>query len=330
MRTAYLAFTSRGKALADGLASRLGGTADRCTPPVTLDDWTCAHFDSCDALVFVGAAGIAVRAIAPYIKDKTTDPAVVVLDERAQFVIPILSGHIGGANALARDISVASGATPVITTATDINGVFAIDEWGRRNGCRVMNKEEIKRVSSALLNGNQIRICSEYPISGELPHGLVMTQAAPYDVYIGIHSPTIREHVLWLVPRIGILGVGCKKGIPDQMIGASIHQALREWSISELAVDGIATIDLKENEPGLRRYCDMHEYPLTVYTAEELKKAPGTFKASTFVQQVTGVDNVCERSAVLATGGGELVGWKTAFGGVTAALAVRDFHPRWN
>ena len=94
MRTASLAFTSRGKALADGLASRLGGTADRCTPPVTLDDWTCAHFDSCDALVFVGAAGIAVRAIAPYIKDKTTDPAVVVLDERAQFVIPILSGIV--------------------------------------------------------------------------------------------------------------------------------------------------------------------------------------------------------------------------------------------
>lgn len=330
MKTAYLSFTGKGKALADGLATRLGGTSDRCEPPVTLENWTRQHFESGQALVFVGAVGIAVRAIAPYIKDKTVDPAVVVVDERAQFVIPILSGHLGGANELAREISTASGATPVITTATDINGVFAFDEWGRRNGCRVMNKEEIKRISSSLLAGNTIRVCSEYVIEGTIPKGVALVNAAPYDVYIGLHTPTIKEHVLWLVPRIGVLGVGCKKAMPEQMIGASVHQALREWSISELAISSVATIDLKKDEPGLLGYCELHGFPLSTYSAEELQNAPGTFKKSAFVAQVTGVDNVCERSAVLGSDNGKLIGWKTAFGGVTAALAVRDFHPHWD
>ncbi len=330
MKTAYLAFTDKGKALADGLAARLGGTVQRCRPPVTLEEWTEKQFEFSDALVFVGATGIAVRAIAPYIKDKTVDPAVVVVDERAQYAIPILSGHIGGANALARDIATACGAIPVITTATDINGVFAFDEWGRRNGCRVMNKEEIKRVSAALLGGNRVRICSEFPIEGDVPAGVDVVQTAPYDVYLGIHTPTVREHVLWLVPRIGTLGIGCKKEMPDQMIGASVHQALRAWSISDLAVSNVATIDLKKDEPGLLSYCERHGYPITTYTAEELKDAPGTFKASAFVASVTGVDNVCERSAVLGSHNGELVGWKTAFGGVTAAFAVTDFHPKWD
>lgn len=330
MKTAYLSFTAKGKALADGLATRLGGTSDRCHPPITLDEWTQQHFHTGEALVFVGAVGIAVRAIAPYVKDKTTDPAVVVVDERARFVIPILSGHLGGANELAREISTASGATPVITTATDINGVFAMDEWGRRNGCRVMHKEEIKRVSASLLAGNTIRVCSEYPIEGTLPKGISMVNAAPYDVYIGLHTPTVKEHVLWLVPRIGVLGVGCKKAMPEQMIEASVYQALREWSISELAVSAVATIDIKKDEPGLLSYCERHGFPLMTYSAEELQNAPGHFKASAFVAQVTGVDNVCERSAVLGADNGQLVGWKTAFGGVTAALAVRDFHPKWD
>ena len=330
MKTAYLSFTSRGKALADGLAARLGGTSDRCRPPVTLEDWTSRHFQDCDALVFVGAAGIAVRAIAPYIHDKTTDPCVVVVDERAQYAIPILSGHIGGGNALAKEIGVACGAMPVITTATDINGVFAFDEWGRRSGCRVMNKEEIKRVSQALLSGDPVRVCTEFPIAGKVPTDVTLVNAAPYDVYIGIHTPTVREHVLWLVPRIGTLGVGCRKNVPEQMIGASIQQALREWSISELAVKDLATIDLKKTEEGLIRFCDQHDYELHTYSADELRKVPGTFKHSAFVANVTGVDNVCERSAVLGSDGGELVGWKTAFGGVTAALAIRAFHPTWD
>ena len=91
-------------------------------------------FSSSDALIFVGACGIAVREIAPYVRDKRTDPAVVCIDERARFAISLLSGHIGGANALTAELAEALGATPVITTATDVNGRFSVDAWAAQNG----------------------------------------------------------------------------------------------------------------------------------------------------------------------------------------------------
>ena len=141
MEIELLAFTDKGFALAERLAAVLGGRALRCNAPDSLAVWTQRAFSRAQALVFVGAAGIAVRAIAPYILHKAHDPAVVVVDECARFAVPILSGHLGGANALARRISACCGAAPVLTTATDANGVFAVDEWARLQGMRLLNPE---------------------------------------------------------------------------------------------------------------------------------------------------------------------------------------------
>ena len=152
MSRAYLAFTEKGMALAHRLARALPGSVSRCgAGGVRLAEWTGTQFAQADALIFVGAVGIAVRAIAPHLKSKTTDPAVVVLDECGRFAVPLLSGHLGGANALARALAEACGAIPVITTATDANGVFAVDEWAKAQGCAVLEPERIKLVSGALL-----------------------------------------------------------------------------------------------------------------------------------------------------------------------------------
>ena len=130
MNCAYLAFTAKGLALAQQLAQTCPGSVSRCgLGGVTLAGWTAQQFAAADALVFVGAAGIAVRAIAPHCQSKATDPAVVVLDECGRFAVPLLSGHLGGANDLACRLAAACGAVPVITTATDANGLFAVDEW---------------------------------------------------------------------------------------------------------------------------------------------------------------------------------------------------------
>ena len=138
MTCAYLAFTSKGLALARKLAAAQPGAVARCGENgVTLANWTAAQFAQSDAIVFVGAVGIAVRAIAPHCRSKATDPAVVVLDECGRFAIPLLSGHLGGANDLARRLAKACGAVPVITTATDANGVFAVDEWAKHQHCLV-------------------------------------------------------------------------------------------------------------------------------------------------------------------------------------------------
>mgnify|MGYP000757237686 CR=1 FL=1 len=139
MTRAYLAFTSTGLALARRLADALPGSVDRCgSGGVSLAGWTALQFAQSDALVFVGAVGIAVRAIAPHCRSKASDPAVVVLDECGRFAVPVLSGHLGGANDLARALAAVCGAVPVITTATDAHGIFAVDEWAKHQNCTVL------------------------------------------------------------------------------------------------------------------------------------------------------------------------------------------------
>ena len=129
-----------------------------------------AAFSEMDALIFVGAAGIAVREIAPYVRDKRTDPAVLSLDERANFVIPLLSGHIGGANALARRLAAALGATAVVTTATDVNGKFSVDTWAAEHGCAISDMGGAKQISAEILE-HSVPVCSDFPIQGPLPDG---------------------------------------------------------------------------------------------------------------------------------------------------------------
>ena len=112
----------------------------------SLNEWTKEQFQVCEALVFIGATGIAVRAIAPFIINKAVDPAVLVIDELGKYIIPLLSGHLGGANKLASELSVLIGGTPVVTTATDLEKCFAIDEWAKRNSLVIKNLKVAKHI----------------------------------------------------------------------------------------------------------------------------------------------------------------------------------------
>ena len=209
MSRAYLAFTAKGEALARRLAEALPGSVSRCGGDVTLKGWTAEHFAQDEALIFVGAVGIAVRAIAPHCRSKAADPAVVVVDEGGNFAVPLLSGHLGGANALARALAKACGAVPVITTATDVNGLFAVDLWAKAQNCAVLEPERIKRVSGALLAGQTVRYWSPWPVAGEPPAGVEKTDAPEAADFALTLTP--QGEALHLVPRIGVLGVGCRR-----------------------------------------------------------------------------------------------------------------------
>ena len=236
MKLAYLSFTEKGGQLAGRLAAALGGTAQRCGASCSLEAWTAAHFSQSDGLVYVGAAGIAVRAIAPHLKSKTTDPAVVVVDECARYAIPILSGHLGGANDLARAIGRVCGALPVLTTATDVNGVFAVDEWAKRQNCLVLNPERIKTVSAKLLAGGTITVQSSWPIAGQPPRNVCQTEDRGADVLLDIHPGTGEK--LHLVPRIAVLGVGCKKNVLPQTLETALAVWVLQIPLSEMEVFG--------------------------------------------------------------------------------------------
>ena len=326
MKLEFLAFTEKGFLLADALAQKLGGHVMRCGKPDSLSDWTKTHFPKADGLIFVGAAGIAVRAIAPYIEKKWKDPAVVVVDECARFAIPLLSGHLGGANRLAREISRVCGAQAVVTTATDINGVFAVDEWAKSQQLRIADPMRIKHISGTLLSGGNVKLYSTYPIDGECPSGVLRTETLPADIAVSVRQ---ENAVLSLVPQTVVLGVGCRKGTKQSVIESVLNRFLQESNLRIESICAVASIDLKKEEAGLIGFCQEHGWPFQTYTAEMLRSVSGTFTPSEFVSQVTGVDNVCERSAVLVSGG-RLSFRKFAADGVTMAAAEKPARFNWN
>ena len=326
MSCAYLAFTARGEALARRLAEALPGSVSRCGGEVTLKGWTAEHFAQNEALIFVGAVGIAVRAVAPYCKSKASDPAVVVVDECGHFAVPLLSGHLGGANDLARAIAAFCGAVPVITTATDAHGLFAVDEWARHQNCRVLEPERIKTVSGKLLAGEPVLFWSEFPIAGPAPAGVNAAPAPEAADFALTLFPA--GDALHLIPKIGVLGIGCRRGTSAAQLEAAFAQFCAAHGLAAACITAAASIDLKAEEPGLLEFCRAHGWPVQFYSAAQLQNAPGQFTPSAFVRSVTGVDNVCERAAVLAADG-TIILPKQAGGGVTFALALRPFAPDW-
>ena len=277
-------------------------------------------FPEYDALIFVCACGIAVRMIAPHLRDKQTDPAVLAADERGQYVIPLLSGHLGGANALAKSLAEKIGAQAVITTATDIGGQFSPDSFAAANGLIISDMSAAKTIAAAVLNGEKIGLQCAYPyrnlpqelVTGEqTPCGIVITaavNAAPYPV------------TLHLIPKNIVLGIGCRKGVSAEQIKGTVQAVLAENNLNPERICKAASIDLKAHEVGLLQFCEAYGIELQTFSADELMQVSGDFTHSDFAKHITGADNICERSSVLCSGG-TLVIRKTARNGVTAAAA---------
>ena len=315
---AIVAFTREGCRLGKRLAESLDGAfASGREPGFSLSDWTRAQFETRAALLFVGAAGIAVRAVAPWISSKATDPAVLCVDEKGRFVISLLSGHLGGANALAERVAALTGGTAVVTTATDLNGRFAVDLWAKKQNLAVLQPERIKTVSARILEGESITVQCPWPIGGEPPSQVVLGQ--PGDVVVDTRPH--RGEALQLVPREACLGIGCRRGVSRAQLEQVFARFCQERDVLPQAIVRAASIDRKADEEGLLTFCRAHDWPVRFFSAAELAAAPGSFSASAFVENRVGVDNVCERAAVMGCGG-ELLEGKFARDGVTFALAM--------
>ena len=325
MKIAALAFTDAGYETGRKLSALSDDfRLDRCAAG-TLKQWTSDAFAGSDALIYVGACGIAVRAIAPFVRAKTTDPCVLVVDEQGRYVIPVLSGHIGGGNELALAAADLIGAVPVITTATDLNGLFAVDVWARRQSLRIQDPSYIKSVSGKLLKGLPVRFSSEFPVRGSMPAGLVQADGQA-DITVGIRSSD-RPALHLIVPCVSA-GIGCRRGMAESDIENAFRKALAEAGLAPECVADVASVDLKKDEAGLTAFCHTNRLAFRTFPAEVLSALPGTFTASEFVKGVTGTDSVCERAAVAASGG-ELIFRKHAYHGVTVAFAVSPVDLTW-
>lgn len=305
--------------------------------------WAEKQFTRADGIIFIGACGIAVRSIAACVENKKKDPAVLVADECGRFVISLLSGHLGGANELTEKAARILGATPVITTATDLHKRFAVDVFAKKNGCAIFHMTAAREVSSGILSGDTVGFYSEFPWEGEIPAGLTvcdregrslsaedLNRRPRCGVAVTIHRNCLPfESTVQVVPAVVTLGVGCRKGKDGESIRNAVLRCLEQEGIFKESLLCMASIDLKKEEPGLLELSEEWKLPFHTWGEEELQAVPGEFTPSAFVKRVTGVENVCERSAVLAADFGKLLKKKTGAEGVTTALALKDWRIRF-
>lgn len=225
----------------------------------------------------------------PCLTDKLHDSPVLVADEKGQYLIPILSGHVGGANALASWIAEKIGAEPVITTATDLNRKFAVDLFAKKNGLFIVNRDGIAKVSAKVLSGQTISMSVEtghLEVHGKQPDGI---HILPYPPAQQVDVMVTSEEKEWdaailLKPREYVIGMGCRRGKEAEQIDDFIRRHLEKFGIVPGQVVELASIDRKRNEPGLLAWSRKERIPFRTYTAEELQSVKGTFQTSDFVQ----------------------------------------------
>lgn len=306
----------------------------------SLYEWTKEQFREADVVIFIGACGIAVRSIAPFVTDKRTDPAVLVIDDCGRYVISLLSGHLGGANAWAERIAKWIGALPVITTASDSRGKMAFDLLAKNNDLFITDMRTAKILESAYLDGEKIGICSDLPYDGPLPKDLFEfsqdQEKGKYGIYIGTDPVKAESFVqtLWLIPRCMVAGIGCRRGKSEKEILRALEKAMDLAGYPPESLFGIASIDLKKDEQGIldavKSWRVIYgKISCEFYTADELKSVKESLSRSPFVREITGVDNVCERAALYAAvqesgEKGSLILPKQVMDGVTVALAKME------
>lgn len=293
------------------------------------------------AVIFICAVGIAVRKISGFVKSKLTDSPVVVIDDMGKFCIPLLSGHLGGANLLAEICAEITGGIPVITTATDLHGRFAVDVFAKNNGLFITDMRKAKQVSANLLEGKKIYLYVENVCLKNNPSdnaviitddrekaedGGIVISAKRYGEYRHDeyrHDDICHENssALQLIPKQITLGIGCRRGTPKERIASAVSQVLSEHKIAFQSVKKICSINLKQTEKGLTDFCKENGLPFQTFDSDTLMNVSGTFHRSEFVGSVTGADNVCERSAVAGSSGTLLIK-KTIKDHITVAAAL--------
>ena len=294
-----------------------------------------AAFRQYDALIFIMATGIAVRMIAGSLKSKLEDPAVLVLDEEAQHVISLLSGHIGGANELTRDLAASLGADPVITTATDVQKKLAVDVAAARLALRPSPKEQIKRFNSAVLDGEAI--C--YVIDENLARasfykkrlddmglaalfGRELPPEEGLTAFITADESVRREDVICLVPRRLVAGIGCRRGTEMSEIRAALEAALTKIGRSIADVSLLASTEAKADEAGLLALSAELKRDIRFHSNEKMQETIDAYglSESPFVKKNIGIGNVAEAAALASVPAGRLALAKTRFEKVTVAL----------
>ena len=349
MNTAYFYLTDEGGKLAHKLAAAHPGDIYN---KENFKENLRAGFGRYDSLVCIMATGIVVRILAPLIVHKTSDPAVVVLDQKGKYAISLLSGHLGGANDLAREMAAISGGEAVITTATDVAGELSFDTFAKKHDMAIENIGQLKHISGALLSGKKVNVFTDknaaelYPeLAKEQKRGMIAIlplseffktytiesniPAVVIDERLFVSNSTVPQAapVLYLRPRTICAGIGCKRNMEQKPIEEVLLQTLKEEGIHPLSLKCIATIPLKSDEPGIIGTAANLNVPLQIIPTEEIENLDISqlgIQTSEFVASQTGVLSVSTACSYLASDKGTILRDKAKYKGITIALSKEN------
>ena len=330
---------------------------ERALPlPLPMGSLLADTFTAYDCHVHIISVGAVVRMIAPLLKDKKIDPAVVCIDDDARFVICVLSGHVGRGNAFTARLANALGAQAVITTASDVRGTLTVDILGRELGWGLDDPDRnVTRGCAAVVNAAPVAFVQEtgesnwWPEDKPLPEGIVYTTSlediapAQFEVLLVATDREFRDthpahwaNAVIYRPRSLIVGLGCDKGATSEMVERGVTTMLAKNGLSMKSVKAIATIDMKKDEPAFLALAERFGWPLQIYPAEELDVVPGIENPSETVKRYVGSRGVAEPAALLAAGAEALLVPKQSYSepdagrSMTLAVARIPFPKRQN
>ena len=277
-------------------------------------------FEKFQGIVFIASTGIAVRLSAPFLHDKSRDPAIVVVDDFGRYAISLVSGHLGGANKLAKKVAGVLACQAIITTASDNRGIEAIDLFAQKHGFIIESMQDVKTLTGMMVDGKALKLMSEVKTALAYPHLVEDLEDAEGCIYVTSQETVQCElpHCI-LRPKNLNLGIGCRKGKPGSEILTAIKQVFKLHNLSLKSIRSIATIERKKDEPGILENCQTLGAELRIFTADDIQLVQDRFSGSSFVESQVGVSAVCEPCAYLA--GGEIIVEKTAIDGITIAVA---------
>ncbi len=320
MKVGVLAITEGGKQLGARIAKEMEGAKlldfEKKIAVILAENW-----QQYDGFICIMATGIVIRAIAPLIKDKAKDPCVVVMDQKGQFAISLLSGHLGGGNELAERAAAISGGDPVITTASDTLGLVSLDLWARE--CHLTaTKDTFTRASSELVNQGSLELYSEVKIQ-RLPQGLKQTENLENANIILSHRLQ-KEGCLVFYPQNIVVGVGCNRGTPLEEFEEALQELFQELGFSPLAIRNLASIDVKNDETGLLAFAEKNSWHIDFFAKEEIN-ALSNIEISHAALKAVGAKGVAEPTALLSAQNTLLLSRKKKWQNITMAVAQASF-----
>ena len=303
-------------------------------------------FHRYEQIVFFVSLGAVVRLIAPHLKDKHVDPGVLVVDDRAQFVISVLSGHVGGANAFTEEVARIFGAMPVITTASDVGKTIPVDILGRELGWTLEGEANVTRASAAVVNEEPIAFIQETgektwwtrdtPLPPQIRRFASLDEVggAVFGAYLIVSDrvldlpPPVASRSVIYRPKSLVLGMGCDRGASFEEVDGLIKETLSRHGLALASVKAVATIEQKRDEPALLRLCETYRWEFKVYTKDELVDVQAVENPSETVRKWVGVPSVSEAASLVYAGADRLLVPKVKSTKATLAVSRMAFSDR--